>query len=65
MSFQKAGGNTSVNLFDAVETAVFHAQCRSVKDVALYLRNVHQIRNVDWSEIDRLVHAVATQYKNR
>ena len=65
MSYQKSGASASVNLFDAVETAVFHSQCRSVKDVALYLRNVHQVRNVDWSEIDRLIHNVATQYKNR
>jgi hypothetical protein len=58
--------NPNTALFDAVEEAIFHAQCKDTREVLNYIRNVAKIREFqDWKEIDKLVHIVATQYKRR
>lgn len=58
--------NENTALFDAVEEAIFHAQCKDTREVLNYIRNVAKIREFqDWKEIEKLVHIVATQYKAR
>jgi hypothetical protein len=53
-------------LFEAVEEAIFHAQCKDTREVLNYIRNVAKIREFqDWKEIDKLIHVVATQYRRR
>lgn len=50
-------------IFDAVEEAVFVKQFRNAEDVARYVSSTTGIRNVNVSEIDKIIHKVATQYK--
>lgn len=58
--------NENTALFDAVEEAVFHAQCKDTREVLNYIRNVAKIRDFqDWKDIEKLIHVVATQYKRR
>ena len=58
--------NQNTELFEAVEQAVFHAQCKDTREVLNYIRNVAKIREFqDWKEIEKLIHTVATQYKRR
>jgi hypothetical protein len=53
-------------VFEAVEEAIFHAQCKDTREVLNYIRNVAKIREFqDWKEIDKLIHMVATQYRRR
>lgn len=58
--------NNSPALLDAIEEAIFHAQCKNTREVLNYIRNVAKIREFqDWKEVDKLIHEVATQYKRR
>lgn len=60
--------NPSANaaLFDIVEKAVFHQQCRNVKDVIRYINSSGEYKGparLDYSVVNELIHDVATQYK--
>ena len=60
--------NPSVNaaLFDIVERAVFHFQCRNAKEVIRYINNNTDFRTparLDYAVINEMIHDVATQYK--
>jgi ribosomal protein L17 len=53
-------------LFNVVEEAIFHAQCKDTREVLNYIRNVAKIREFqDWKAVEKLIHEVATQYKRR
>ena len=58
--------STNAVLFDLVERAVFHQQCRNAKDVIRYINNSGEFRSparLDYAVISDLIHDVATQYK--
>lgn len=47
--------------FHIVERAVFEAQCRNVREVSNYLRTYGFV--LETHVVDKLIHAVSTQYK--
>lgn len=52
-------------LLDLIEKAVFINQAKNVDEVIGYVRANSNLRSLDRREIDRLIHVVATQYKQQ
>ena len=51
-------------ILDSVEDAVFQKQAKNAAEAAKYVEWDTGIRNVNPREIEKMIHKVATQYKN-
>ena len=51
-------------ILDSVEDAVFQKQAKNAQEAAKYVEWDTGIRNVNPREIEKMIHKVATQYKN-
>ena len=55
---------TYKQIFSLVETAIFQHQCRNAREVAKYIQRLHPtIGRLNFNEIDKIIHKVATQYQ--
>ena len=50
-------------LFSLIEKAIFQYQVRNAEQCIRFIRNNSNLKSLDTREIERIMHLVATQYK--
>ena len=52
------------NMIEAVEDAIYQHQYQTIKQITWYVEWWTGMRNVNPREVEKMVHKVATDYKN-
>lgn len=55
--------STYRELFDLTEKAIFQNQARNSYEVMRFIRHNSSTKNLNKTEIEKIIHKVATQYK--